>query len=339
MENHANSYVSACPVGCNTTLEDTAIQLAEGVLRRCTACGQLLSSATEAQYLRSLGRFDTSAGTLPDASSQSRHDKNSSRRLSNLLAVLGRPSSTVRLLDVGCSSGAFLQSALHLGFTAEGVEPSADAAQTARAAGLKVFTGYLEQAQFPDASFDAITLIEIVEHLRDAQSLLQECARILKPGGVVLVTTPNAHSWTARAMGARWAGFSLNDMGGHISFFNPHSIGLLATRCGLQTHHIETRNVRFFERGQCAPSLHAVAKIAAELLNWPARVAGTGHDLHAYLQRPLHRNTLASHGSGSATEQVNVIAAQEVLRGNRAERRIECPPSCAAGANSCGSRM
>jgi 2-polyprenyl-3-methyl-5-hydroxy-6-metoxy-1,4-benzoquinol methylase len=287
MENHANSYVSACAVGCNTTLEDTAIQLAEGVLRRCTACGQLLSSATEAQYLRSLGRFDTSAGTLPDARSQSRHDKNSSRRLSNLLAVLGRPSSTVRLLDVGCSSGAFLQSALRLGFSAEGVEPSADAAQTARAAGLKVFTGYLEQAQFPDASFDAITLIEIVEHLRDARSLLQECARILKPGGVVLVTTPNAHSWTARAMGARWAGFSLNDMGGHISFFNPHSIGLLATRCGLQTHHIETRNVRFFERGQCAPSLHAVAKIAAELLNWPARVAGTGHDLHAYLQRPL----------------------------------------------------
>ena len=74
-----------------------------------------------------------------------------------------------------------------------------------------MFTGYLEQAQFPDSSFDAITLIEIVEHLRDAKALLAECARILKPGGIVLVTTPNAHSWTARAMGARWAGFSLND--------------------------------------------------------------------------------------------------------------------------------
>lgn len=266
---------------------DSGITLEQGPLRCCSECGQLLSSASEAQYLHSLGRFDTSTGTLPDARSQSRHDKNSARRLGKLLAVLGRPSSTVRLLDVGCSSGAFLQSALSLGFTAEGVEPSADAAQTARAAGLKVFTGYLEQAQFPDASFDAITLIEIVEHLRDAHSLLRECARILKPGGVLLVTTPNAHSWTARAMGARWAGFSLNDMGGHISFFNPQSIRLLATRCGLHTHHIETRNVRFFERGQCAPALHAVAKIAAELLNWPARLAGTGHDLHAYLQRPL----------------------------------------------------
>lgn len=287
MDDNAQPYVCVCPVGCAAPLADSGITLQQGPLRRCSGCGQLISSATEAQYLHSLGRFDTSAGTLPDARSQSRHDKNSARRLGKLLAVLGRPSSTVRLLDVGCSSGAFLQSALRLGFTAEGVEPSADAAQTARAAGLTVFTGYLEQARFPDASFDAITLIEIVEHLRDAQSLLRECTRILKPGGVVLVTTPNAHSWTARAMGARWAGFSLNDMGGHISFFNPHSIRLLATRCGLQTHHIETRNVRFFERGQCNPALHAVAKIAAEFLNWPARLAGTGHDLHAYLQRPL----------------------------------------------------
>ena len=59
-----------------------------------------------------------------------------------------------------------------------------------------MFTGYLEQAQFPDSSFDAITLIEIVEHLRDAKALLAECARILKPGGIVLVTTPTGAART-----------------------------------------------------------------------------------------------------------------------------------------------
>ena len=122
--NTGSPYVSSCPVGCSATLEDTALQVTEGALRRCTGCGQLLSSATEAQYLRLLGRFDTSAGTLPDARSQSRHDKNSARRLGKLLSVLGRPSSTVRLLDVGCSSGAFLQSALHLGFTADPPRPA-----------------------------------------------------------------------------------------------------------------------------------------------------------------------------------------------------------------------
>ena len=249
MKNNGARYISLCPVSCRAALVDSGIVLPEGPLRRCAECGQLLSSATEAQYLRSLARFDTTAGTLPAAKSLSRHEKNSGRRLGKIAALLGRPPAAVRLLDVGCSSGAFLASACSLGFQAEGVEPSADAAQTARDAGLTVFTGYLEQARFPDASFDAITLIEIVEHLRDALALLRECARILKPGGVVLVTTPNAHSWTARAMGARWAGFSLNDMGGHISFFNPRSMRILAARSRLQLHHIETRNVRFFERG------------------------------------------------------------------------------------------
>ena len=286
MEYNPAHYVSGCPVGCPAPPVASAIVLPEGALRRCPGCGQLVSSATEAQYLRSLGRFDTSAGTLPESDSRSRHEKNSLRRLDKITTILRQPPAATRLLDVGCSSGAFLRSACNAGFRAEGVEPSADAAGTARMAGLTVFTGYLEQAGFPDAAFDAITLIEIVEHLRDPLALLRECARILKPGGVVLVTTPNARSWTARAMGARWAGFSLNDMGGHISFFNPQSIQLLARRSGLQTHHLETRNVRFFERGQCSRVVHAAAKIAAELLNWPARLAGTGHDLHAYLQRP-----------------------------------------------------
>lgn len=285
--NDMTLYVSVCPVGCAAALVDTGIMLAEGPLRRCVECGQLLSSASEAQYLRSLGRFDTVAGTLPDTKSLSRHEQNSTRRLKKIVAIAGRPPTSMKLLDVGCSSGAFLATACRLGFPAMGVEPSAEAAQSARNAGLMVFTGYLDQARFPDASFDAITLIEIVEHLRDARALLQECARILKPGGVVLVTTPNAHSWTARVMGARWAGFSLNDMGGHISFFNPRSMRLLAARSELQLHRIETRNVRFFERGQCSRPLHAVAKIAAQLLNGPSRIAGAGHDLHAYLQRPM----------------------------------------------------
>lgn len=286
MESSPGAYIIACTVGCDAPLEPTAIVLDEGSLRRCGGCGQLVSSATEAQYLRSLGRFDTTAGTLPDARSLARHEKNSARRLHKIATLLGRKPESIRLLDVGCSSGAFLLSARKLGFQVEGVEPSADAAETARSMGMQVFNGFLEQANYPDASFDAVTLIEIVEHVRDALALLRECARILRPGGVVLITTPNAHSWTARSMGSRWAGFSLNAMGGHISFFSPHSIGILAARSGLRLARLETRNVRFFERGQCSPALHALAKVAAQLLNWPARIAGSGHDLHAYLRRP-----------------------------------------------------
>ena len=278
-------YVTACPVGCAAPFAATEFVLPEGPLMRCTECGQLVSQCTEIQYLRSLGTFDTSAGTLPDVESARRHEEVSARRVRKMLALLDNQPRQARLLDVGCSSGAFLMTARKLGLEGVGVEPAAEAAATARRAGLNVFTGFLEAVRFPAASFDAATLIEVIEHLRDPRSLLAECRRVLRPGGILLVTTPNASSWTVHIMGARWGGFSLAAMGGHISFFNPRSIQMIARRTGFELACIETRNVRFFERGQCPAASYRAAKLASELLNWPARLCGRGHDMLAYLRR------------------------------------------------------
>lgn len=278
-------YVQACPVGCAAPPVATEITLPEGPLRRCTECDQLLSSCSEPQYRDSLARFDTADGTSPDENSVRRHEAVSAARLRKLLALLDRRPEDVRLLDVGCSTGAFLITARNLGMATTGVEPSAQAAATARRARLNVFTGLLADAHFGEASFEALTLIEVIEHLRDPRPLLSECRRVLRPGGVLLVTTPNAASWTARAMGARWAGYSLTAMGGHISFFNPRSIRLIGARTGFTAVRIETRNVRFFELGQSPAPIYRAAKIAAQLLNAPARLLGMGHDLHAYLRR------------------------------------------------------
>ncbi len=171
------------------------------------------------------------------------------------------------------------------GLDAEGVELSPEAEQTAREAGFRVFTGRLEDARFPDAAFDAIALIELVEHLRDPRSLLEECRRILRPGGIVMITTPNAASLTARAMGARWGVFSLAGMGGHVSFFNPRSLEGLAERTGFAVARLETRHVRLAEKGQCPKPLYVAAKLTAGLLDAPARLARAGHDLTAFLRK------------------------------------------------------
>lgn len=279
-------YIESCPVGCAAPLVPTDTVLAEGPLLRCPECGQLVSQCTEDEYHRSLGRFDAAEGTLPAAGSEARRHQLGERWLRRMAALLGKQPPAVRLLDIGCSSGALLLTARSLGFAAEGVEPSAMAAETARKAGLKVFTGFLQAARFPDAAFDAAILMEVVEHLREPQPLLAECRRILRPGGILLVTTPNAASWTAGIMGARWDGFSLMAMGGHVSFFSPASLGILAQRTGFELERIDTRNVRFYERSQCPAALYRVAKLVSELLHWPARLSGKGHDLHAWLRRP-----------------------------------------------------
>lgn len=193
--------ITRCPVGCAAPLVATQIALPEGPLLRCAACGQLVSQCSEDAYHAALAKWDTATGTLPDSRSVRRHAKVSRRRLHTLLSVLGRQAPGAKLLDVGCSSGAFLVAARETGLDAEGVEISPEAAAAARRAGFRVFTGLLEDAAYPDASFDAVTLIELLEHLREPRALLAECRRILRPG---------ASCWpprrTARAgRRARWA--------------------------------------------------------------------------------------------------------------------------------------
>ena len=285
MTEAATPYLTHCPVGCTSALESTAYLLPEGALRRCPECGQLLSRCTEERYWQSMEEFDDPQGTLPDARSVERRFQRSKRFLDRISSLLGKPAGETRMLDVGCSSGAFLGAAVKLGYQAEGVEPAARAAQTAQAAGLKVRQGLLQEAGFDDGQFDAVTLFEVIEHLQEPQDLLKECHRILRPGGVMLVGTGNAGGWSMAAMGAKWEYLDIARHGGHISFFTPHSMGVLAQRTGFEVAAVYTRSVRFCERGDCAKPVYTLAKIAGELLNPLAAMMDKGGDMAVYLRR------------------------------------------------------
>jgi len=166
-----------------------------------------------------------------------------------------------------------------------GVEPAIDAATTAKEKGFNVFHGYLHDAAYADNFFDIIILFELIEHIQNPSNLLKECHRILKPGGILLLNTPNAASFTARFMKGRWEGFDLYKMGGHISFFTPATLKLLARRCDFKIIKTETRNIRFYEKGQCSYSLYKTAKILGQLLAYPIKLIHQGHDLLCFLSK------------------------------------------------------
>lgn len=285
MSNPESRYMNTCPVGCDAPLETTTYVLPEGALLRCRACGQLLSQCTTAHYWQSMQEFDDPQGTLPVAGSEQRRFKRSKSFLDQIAKLLGQPPEQIRLLDVGCSSGAFLNTAVKLGFRAEGVEPAPKAAATAQAAGLKVHQGLLQEAGYADGQFDAITLFEVIEHLQQPLELLHECQRILRPGGILLIGTGNAASWSMAAMGARWEYLDIAKHGGHVSFFSPGSIASLAQRGGFSVAAVHTRGVRFCEKGDCATPVYRIAKLAGELLNIFAAMLGKGHDMAVYLKR------------------------------------------------------
>ena len=287
MSDTRQAYITACPVGCAKLLAATNIVLPEGPLLRCAGCGQLVSQVSTVRYRQTMEQFDRADFNQPGPRELERRFKIARRRLNAIAALLGKQPRGIRLIDVGCSRGHFVEAAARLGFQAEGVEPAPRVAAAARAAGLNVHAGLLEEQRFPEHSFDAVTLFEVVEHLREPRGLLTECRRLLRPGGVLVLSTGNTASWTVAAMGARWDYFHIARDGGHISFFNPASLRRLAAGCGFAVERIETARVKFHEKGEVPAWRHTLAKIGAELLNYPARLSGKGHDLLAYLRRPL----------------------------------------------------
>jgi len=95
-----------------------------------------------------------------------------------------------RMLEVGAAGGKFLLGARERGYEVKGVEVSAHACDIAKRLGLEHFCGELEAAKFPDESFDAVYMGDVLEHLPRPFSSLKELNRIMRPGGVVGLSCP-----------------------------------------------------------------------------------------------------------------------------------------------------
>lgn len=151
------------------------------------------------------------------------------RRCMAVHRAAGRPG---RLLDVGCATGIFLDGMRRLGWQVEGVEPVPSAAEYARQRfGLPVFCGWLEQAHFTDRSFDAITLWDVLEHVHEPRPLLAEIARLLRPGGLLVLSLPNPDSLEARLLGPYWLGW---DLPRHLNLFRPQLLPAHLAKVGLR---------------------------------------------------------------------------------------------------------
>lgn len=125
--------------------------------------------------------------------------------LIGLLRRHGVPAG--RVLDVGAGYGFFLAALERAGYEPQGLELSAHAVTEARRwTAAPIFQQGAEDAYpFPDDSFDAVAMLDVIEHLPAYARALAECRRVLKPGGKIFVITLNAHSLARPLLGRRWA--------------------------------------------------------------------------------------------------------------------------------------
>jgi 2-polyprenyl-3-methyl-5-hydroxy-6-metoxy-1,4-benzoquinol methylase len=122
--------------------------------------------------------------------------------------LLDAVGSNARVLDVGCSSGYLSAPLAARGNAVTGLELDPDAAREAEAYCERVVVGDVEAMELPfePGSFDVVLLGDVIEHLRDPVATLGRLRRLLRPGGRLVLSTPNVANWAIRLslLAGRW---------------------------------------------------------------------------------------------------------------------------------------
>lgn len=136
-------------------------------------------------------------------------------------------------LEIGCSSGFFLEELLAQGFhEVHGCEPSLEAkALAVDAVKPGIHSGFFTDKAYPDQSFDLICAFQTLDHLSEPLDMLATCFRKLKPGGLLYIIVHNVDSLQAKAFGEKSPIIDVE----HIYLFNPATLAMAVEKVGFET--------------------------------------------------------------------------------------------------------
>ncbi|HEX7184327.1 MAG TPA: class I SAM-dependent methyltransferase [Thermoanaerobaculia bacterium] len=210
----------------------------ESWLLFCPACGLWRSTLGSEDRLQESQALDESRRVSGLASLR---DENYRRTL-DAVRRLG-PVEGKRLLDVGCAYGWFLKAAGDAGMVPAGLEPDPGIAAAAAGDGFQVWVGYFPDAVPPGETFDVIAFNDVLEHIHDLDAVLSACRRLLRPGGLLVISSPDSRGFLFRVSGPL-ARIGRKDLlhrlwqkgypSPHLSYFNPGNLARLMRRHGFE---------------------------------------------------------------------------------------------------------
>jgi len=162
------------------------------------------------------------------------------RRLARMVRALEPYRRLQRVLEIGCGGGLFVRAATKQGWEAYGTEISPSCAAMLRPLlGSRLHQGTIDTAPFAEGSFDAAVMIEVIEHLIDPLPYLVAVRKLLRPGGAIFLTTPNARGSAGRLLGTRWRAFGDE----HLTLYDHRSLPCLLRRAGFADMDVTTTNL------------------------------------------------------------------------------------------------
>jgi SAM-dependent methyltransferase len=200
------------------------------------------------------------------------------RRLDRLENRLGSARQDARLLEVGCGSGVMLEEAIRRGWRVDGIELSAELAAVASRNNpdASIFTGNIQYLDPQGASYDAVIALDVLEHVLSPMGVIENCRELLKPGGLLMLQTPNTRSLRARTQGAKW---DMLDPEQHLNLFSPDALRVLLTTVGFHILEMTTASGTGLETGWGG----RVARMKESLLG----VMNLGNALVVLARRPV----------------------------------------------------
>jgi len=211
-------------------------------IEECPSCGlvQLVPTPTP-ETLRALyegdSYFDGEAGT-----GYSEYEDQEEEYLATFREDVRRIGEFIpsgRILEVGCGYGYFLQAAEEAGYDAYGIDLSPMAVEwAAKRHPDRVFLGLLEEVpEIQGQKYDVIFGSHLIEHLTEPSDFLRQAGKLLRPGGLVVMVTPNIKSLLSRVSGSRWVSFKIPE---HVSYYDPATITTLLSRTGYTVRSVDS---------------------------------------------------------------------------------------------------
>ena len=192
--------------------------------------------------------FEGTEGVSRQAALEARREDYFLRHLTRLEEAVGQESGPRSLQEIGCGSGVTLKLAWGRGWQAHAIEMSTDLARLALAAqpGAQVVIGDASDSGTWVGAHDAVLALDVLEHVLDPEKLLRNIHDHLKPGGVVLLQTPNTRGLRHRLQGARW---EMRDPRQHLHLFSPEGLRTALGRAGFQVESLGTVSGSGMEKG------------------------------------------------------------------------------------------
>ncbi|HKJ36275.1 MAG TPA: class I SAM-dependent methyltransferase, partial [Solirubrobacterales bacterium] len=233
---------AGCCPACGSGRSERAFDVAGYELRRCRRCASLWATGApgpddlaglyaDASYYRnaeySTGDFRGYRDYLADRASIE-------AKFEAVLARIERHVPPGTLLDVGSGPGLLVAAAQRRGWEARGLDLNPWAvAEAGSVAGAEVELGTLDDADLEAGSLDALTAMDLIEHLPGPGEWLDAAARAVRPGGGLALLTPDAGSPTTQVLGSRWP--EVRRVPEHLVLYSVRGLAALLKRHGFES--------------------------------------------------------------------------------------------------------